>query len=128
MSSKTLLTAAELEQMPGDDSVQIELDQGQLIRMPFAGMDHGDCGAEIAYLLKDFVKKHDLGKVYSTPTPDLKLSEDTVRAPDVAFVRKERVPVVSWEGIRQGSAGSGRRDFLAVRQCAAAHAQGQAVL
>lgn len=86
MSSKTLLTADELEQMPDDDSVQIELDEGELIRMPPAGMDHGDCGIEIAYVLKDYVKKHDLGKVYNADT-GFKLSDDTVRAPDVAFVR-----------------------------------------
>jgi Uma2 family endonuclease len=55
MSSRTLLTAGELEQMPDDDSVQIELDEGELIRMPPAGMEHGDCGIEIAFLLKAFV-------------------------------------------------------------------------
>ena len=102
MSSKTLLTAAELEQMPDDDSVQIELDQGELIRMPPAVMDHGDCGTEITYLLKDFVKKHDLGKVYSADT-GFKLSEDTVRAPDVAFVRKERVSTVHGKGFGKGA-------------------------
>ena len=31
MSTKTLITADELEQMPDDDSVQIELDEGELI-------------------------------------------------------------------------------------------------
>lgn len=102
MSSKTLLTAAELEQMPNDDSVQIELDQGELIRLPPAGMDHGDCGTEITYLLKDFVPKHDLGKVYSADT-GFKLSEDTVRAPDVAFVRKERIPAVHGKGFGKGA-------------------------
>lgn len=102
MSSKTLLTAAELELMPDDDSVQIELDQGELIRIPPAGMDHGDCGTEITYLLKDFVKKHDLGKVYNADT-GFKLSEDTVRAPDVAFVRKERVSAVHGKGFGKGA-------------------------
>ena len=102
MSSKTLLTAAELELMPDDDSVQIELDQGELIRIPPAGMDHGDCGTEITYLLKDFVKKHDLGKVYNADT-GFKLSEDTVRAPDVAFVRKERVSAVHGQGFGKGA-------------------------
>ena len=102
MSSKTLLTAHELEQMPDDDSVQIELDEGELIRMPPAGMDHGECGIEIAYLLKDYVKKHDLGKVYAAET-GFKLSDDTVRAPDVAFVRKERLAAVHWKGFGKGA-------------------------
>ena len=102
MSSKTLLTADELEQMPGDDSVLIELDEGELIRTPPAGMDHGDCEIEIAYLLKDYVKKHDLGKVYGAET-GFKLSDDTVRAPDVAFVRKERLTAVHRKGFGKGA-------------------------
>jgi len=102
MSSKTLLTADELEQMPDDDSVLIELDEGELIRMPPAGMDHGDCGAELTYLLKSFVKKHDLGKVYGAET-GFKLSDDTVRAPDVAFVRKERLAAVHRKGFGKGA-------------------------
>jgi Uma2 family endonuclease len=102
MSSKTLLTADELERMPDDDSVQIELDEGELITMPPAGMDHGDCGLEIGSRLRAFVKQHGLGKVYATDT-GFKLSEDTVRAPDVAFVRKERVPQVHRKGFGKGA-------------------------
>jgi Uma2 family endonuclease len=34
MSTKALLTADELEQMPDDDSVRTELDEGELITMP----------------------------------------------------------------------------------------------
>ena len=37
MATKTLLTADDLEQMPDDDSVQIELDRGEMITMPPAG-------------------------------------------------------------------------------------------
>jgi Uma2 family endonuclease len=102
MSSKALLTADELEQMPDDDSVLIELDEGELIRMPPAGMEHGDCGAEITYLLKSFVRRHDLGKVYGAET-GFKLSDDTVRAPDVAFVRKERLAAVHRKGFGKGA-------------------------
>ena len=47
MSPKTLLTADELEQMPDDDSVRTELDEGELITMPPAGEDHGNCETEI---------------------------------------------------------------------------------
>src|SRR5260370_19926175 len=102
MSSKTLLTAAELEQIPDDDSVQIELDEGELIRMPPAGMNHGDCGTEITYLLKGYVKEHELGKVYNADT-GFKLREATVRAPDVAFVRKSRLAEVHGKGFGKGA-------------------------
>lgn len=102
MSSKTLLTADELEQMPDDDSVQIELDEGELIRMPPAGMEHGYCGTKIARLLGNYAEEHDFGKVYNADT-GFKLSDDTVRAPDVAFVRKERLAVVHRKGFGKGA-------------------------
>lgn len=76
MSTKTLITADQLEQMPDDDSVQIELDEGELVTIAPAGLEHGDCGINIAYLLKDHVKKHGLGKVYSADT-GFRLREDT---------------------------------------------------
>jgi Uma2 family endonuclease len=102
MSSKTLLTASDLEQMPDDDSVQIELDEGELIIMPPAGMDHGDCEIEIGYLLQDHVKKHKLGKVYSGDT-GFRLADNTVRSPDVSFVRKDRVVTIHRKGFGKGA-------------------------
>jgi Uma2 family endonuclease len=102
MSSKTLVTADELEQMPDDDSVQIELDEGEPIAMPPAGEDHGYYGFEIVLLLGNFVKKHNLGRVYTADT-GFRLRDDTVRAPDVAFVRKERVNAVKSKGFAKGA-------------------------
>lgn len=90
MITKSLLTADELEQMPDDDSVQLELDEGELITMPPAGADHGYFEIELASELRNFVKRHKLGRVYSGDT-GFRLSDRTVRSPDVAFVREERV-------------------------------------
>ncbi len=102
MSSKTLLTADELERMPDDDSVQIELDEGELITMPPAGEEHGGCSNEIAWLLTDFVKQHRLGKVYGAET-GFRLGDDTVRSPDVAFVRQARVEALKSRGFAKGA-------------------------
>jgi Uma2 family endonuclease len=102
MKLKTLLTADELEQMPDDDSVQIELDEGELITMPPAGEGHGHIGSAIDTELGYFVKKHKLGRVYVADT-GFRLGRDTVRAPDVAFVRKERVEAIRSEGFAKGA-------------------------
>jgi Uma2 family endonuclease len=91
------MTADQLEQMPDDDSVQIELDEGELITMPPAGPDHGYHGIEIAAILRNYVKEHNLGRVYGADT-GFRLRDDTVRAPDVAFVRAERVSKVHGPG------------------------------
>jgi Uma2 family endonuclease len=101
MSTKTLLTADELERMPDDDSVQTELDEGELITMPPAGEDHGYYGVEIALLLGNYVKQHKLGRVYGADT-GFRLRSDTVRAPDVAFVRRERVESIRSKGFAKG--------------------------
>lgn len=102
MSTKTLLTADELERMPADDSVRTELDEGELITMPPAGWDHGAYGAEITALLRNFVKKHGLGKVVTSET-GFRLDHETVRAPDVAFVRRERLEALAGKGFAKGA-------------------------
>jgi Uma2 family endonuclease len=102
MSTKTLLTADELEQMPDDDSVQTELDEGELITMPPAGGDHGYIGWGISSELGYFVKKHKLGRLYIADT-GFRLGRDTVRAPDVAFVRKERIQAIHSQGFMKGA-------------------------
>ena len=102
MSTRTLITADELEQMPDDDSVQLELDEGELITMPPAGGDHGFHETEIGFLLNGFVKKHRLGRVYSGDT-GFRLGPGTVRSPDVAFVRAERVKAIHRRGFVDGT-------------------------
>ena len=94
MSRRTLLTADELEQMPDDDSVQIELDEGELITMPPAGGEHSDIESELIMRLRSHAKRHNLGKVYSGDA-GFRLSDDTVRSPDVAFVRASRAAIHS---------------------------------
>jgi len=102
MSTKTLMTADELERLPDDDSVQTELDEGELITMPPAGGEHSNFGIEIGSILRNFVKRHDLGKVYGSDG-GYRLSEGTVRAPDVSFVRADRLAQVHGKGFLIGA-------------------------
>ncbi len=102
MSRKVLLTAAELERMPDDDSVQIELDEGELITLAPASEEHGYLEVRIARVLANFVEEHDLGRVYAGDT-GFRLNEDTVRSPDVAFVRRDRVEALRSQGFANGA-------------------------
>ncbi len=102
MSTKTLLTADELEQMPDDDSVRTELDEGELITMPPTGLDHAYYENEIGSILRDYVKRNRLGRVY-TGEPGFRLSTGTVRAPDVAFIRQERLDALTSKGFAKGA-------------------------
>jgi Uma2 family endonuclease len=97
-----LLTADELEQMPDDDSLRTELDEGELITKPPAGEDHGYRGSEITAILRDYVKRNRLGRVY-TAEAGFRLNNATVRAPDVAFVRQARVEEIKSKGFAKGA-------------------------
>lgn len=86
-----LFTADELLRLPGDGS-RYELVRGELRKMSPAGSKHGRVAARILIRLGTFVEQHGLGVVYAAETGFvLGRSPDTVRAPDVAFVRAERV-------------------------------------
>jgi Uma2 family endonuclease len=85
------VTAEELLAMP-DDGYRYELVEGELRRMSPAGDEHGRVGMELAVPLGSHVKKNNLGKLYLAETGFLvKTNPDTVRAPDIAFVRMERI-------------------------------------
>lgn len=70
-----------------------ELVRGRMIVREPAGFRHGDIAVNITYLITRFVREHDLGRVLAAETGfKLSTNPDTVRAPDVAFVRHERIP------------------------------------
>ena len=89
-----LMTADELLQMP-DDGFRYELIKGELQQMSPAGHDHGRIAMELSSPLHQYVKLNKLGRVYAAETGfKLESNPDTVRAPDIAFIRQERVQEV----------------------------------
>jgi Uma2 family endonuclease len=85
-----LVTAEELLRMP-EDGFRYELVGGELRKMTPAGGRHGRIAHEAGRSLGNHVAAHDLGAVYAAETGfKLATDPDTVRAPDVSFVRKER--------------------------------------
>lgn len=86
-----LVTADELMRMP-DDGVKHELVEGRLITMTHAGSLHGRLAMRLGAAVDRFVEEHALGAVFAAETGfRLARDPDTVRAPDVSFVRKERL-------------------------------------
>ncbi len=102
MAPKTSLTMDDLERMPDVYHRNVELDEGELLETAPASEDHGNLETEIAFLLKQFAKQHDLGRVYAGDT-GFRLSDGTLRSPDVAFVRKARVEQVRSTGFGNGA-------------------------
>jgi Uma2 family endonuclease len=85
------LTIEEFERLP-DDGWRLELVRGEVVREPPTGFEHGDIAFGIGLLLRTFVDENALGKVVGTETGFVLSDEPpTVRAPDVAFVREDRL-------------------------------------
>jgi Uma2 family endonuclease len=86
-----LISAEELFLMPNPG--RCELVRGELIKIVPAGSEHGGIITEFTLLLGNFVKSEKLGKIFGAETGFIiHRNPDTVRAPDVAFVRADRLP------------------------------------
>ena len=86
-----LMTAAELIALPRGQ-YRYELVKGELLTRSPSGEEHGAVAADVAALLWQFVKDNDLGVVYAAETGfKLESDPDTVLAPDVGFISKDRV-------------------------------------
>lgn len=96
-----LVTAAELERFP-DDDYRYELVEGRLVRVSPAGWEHGRIAARVAYLLQGHVRANNLGEVVTEVGFKLRSDPDTVRGPDVAFVRQDRLPQGQLRGFWNG--------------------------
>ena len=94
MSTRTLMTVADFERL-SDDGNQHELDEGELIVMPPPMLRHGQIQALLAHLLRSFVKDRALGIVATEC--GFRLSDETVRGPDVVFIRQERIPLLDFD-------------------------------
>jgi Uma2 family endonuclease len=93
------MTAEELLRRP-DDGFRYELIRGELIQMSPSGSEHVVIIAELAARLRNQVKANKLGIVFGAEGGFLiGRDPDTVRAPDIAFVRRERIPA---DGIPKG--------------------------
>ena len=85
-------TANELFEMP-DDGFRYELVKGELRKMSPSGGEHGAVVAKATLIIYRHVDSNDLGVCFGAETGFKIASDpDTVRAPDLAFVRRERIP------------------------------------
>lgn len=86
----TNLTVEEFLVFPTPDG-KAELVRGELRVTPPPGPRHGIVWANLTTLLNEHVRKAGLGRVFTESSFELVELPRTVRAPDVAFVREERL-------------------------------------
>lgn len=91
MATQTRTTTAdELLAMP-EDGIRRELVEGELREMTPAGRRHARVARNILRSLDAHVVQHGLGEVYPEYGYVLGREPDTVRAPDVSFLRSGRL-------------------------------------
>ena len=121
--ARQAMTADELFCLP-DDNCRYALVKGELQRMTPAGFRHGAVAVNLTVPVGQHVRKHRLGIVCGAETGFvLERNPDTVLAPDLAFVRRERipasgVPATFWDGapdlaVEVLSPGDSRRETAA---------------
>ena len=67
-----------------------ELRKGELVSMSPAGAQHGEIAVRLVRTVSAFVEKKRLGNVYDSST-GFRLSPDICYAPDISFVRNNRL-------------------------------------
>jgi Uma2 family endonuclease len=96
-----LISAEELFQMP--NLGRCELVRGEINMMSPAGAKHGLIIVNLSSLLDGFAKSHKLGRIMGAETGFIvRRNPDSVRAPDVAFIRADRLPANLPQGYFDG--------------------------
>ncbi len=102
MTTQALVTAEALWLLP-DDGNRHELIAGELRTMSPSGEAHGGIAATFTTYPNVYVMARRLGRVFAAATGFLVATDpDTVLAPDVAFVRAERL-VAAPSGYHRGA-------------------------
>jgi Uma2 family endonuclease len=87
-----LITAEELREC-SPPNTRTELVRGRIIVREPGGWEHGAVAARALGELYQFLKTSSLGTAFAAETGfTLARNPDTVRAPDVAFIRRKRMP------------------------------------
>lgn len=88
-TAEKLVTVEELTHYPEE----CELVNGEVRMMTSSGGWHGSVTVRLTAPLAAFVYDHDMGEVYAAETGFvLARDPDTVRAPDIGFIRGDRIP------------------------------------
>jgi Uma2 family endonuclease len=95
MVATKLMTAQELANLP-DDGFRYELIRGELIRMPPPGGRHGRRQARMAQLFLNYADVFG-GWVTGESGFHIEVDPDTVLAPDVAYIRPDRIAAEDFE-------------------------------
>jgi Uma2 family endonuclease len=100
------MPAGKVESMTADQLLSVdipgkwtELVRGTLVVREPPGTHHGRISASLVWMMESFVRQHRLGATYAQDTGfKIFTDPDTVRAPDAAFVARDRLSSIPETG------------------------------
>lgn len=98
----TRLRAEDLPRLANDRDLRRELDEGRLIEMSPVNLTHGTVVARLTWSLQGWVQEHG-GRVAPEVGWVLQRNPDTLRGPDLSFIRAERLPDLPLTGFVPGA-------------------------
>jgi Uma2 family endonuclease len=115
-AGRIVLTYEDYCALP-DDGRRYEILEGELSVTPSPSRSHQEFAANLLVVLKQFVTAHGLGTVFMAPF-DVILEKTSVMVPDLCFVGRERLEVVTERAVEGApdliveilSPGTARRD------------------
>lgn len=97
-----LVTAEQLEKFPDDDH-RYELVDGRLLTMSPPAYEHGRVVMRVMLVLGSYVSERKLGDLLPEVGYKLASNPDTVRGPDLSFIRHDRLPFIRKRGFVHGA-------------------------
>ena len=86
------VTADEFLRLHGDES-GIELVDGQIVRLPMPGLEHGEVCFKAALIIGGHIVTNKLGRVFTNDSfIRVRSNPDAVRGPDVLFISYQTMP------------------------------------
>ena len=97
-AERTRWTYAEFARLPSEGSTRYEVIDDELYVTPAPGARHQRIVTDLVTFLNTFVRAHDLGELFVSPF-DVLFAEGDYMEPDLVFVRRDRVELLSDRGV-----------------------------
>jgi Uma2 family endonuclease len=99
-TGKVYFTYSDLKKLPEwPESPLLELFNGELFMVPSRSLQHQEISDNLMIIIKQYLREHNLGKVWSSPV-DVVLSEENVVIPDIVFLSKDSLDILTKQEIR----------------------------
>jgi len=93
-TSEGILTYQDYLTFPDGDGIKKEIIEGELFMSPAPSIKHQLISRELAFLLHNYIKQHDLGELFFAPC-DVVFSNINVMQPDILFISKNNFHILT---------------------------------